>query len=364
VGRVLLTGVAGFVGSHVGEALRRSQWTVRGVDAFTDTYSPRQKWENLAALMRRDELELVTADLARADLAPLLEDVDAVVHLAGEPGVPSSWGSGFATYVDRNITATQRLLEAATAAGVSRFVYASSSSVYGPEPGRLHESAAPRPLSPYGASKLAAECLVGAYAQQRGLSTVSLRYFSVYGPRQRPDMAAHRFTEALLDDRPIPVFGDGGQARDFTYVDDVVRATVAAVTAPCPPGSVLNIAHGEPVLVRDLIAMLAELTGRRPRLDVRPERPGDTPRTEGDASAARAALGWEATTDVATGLARQVAWHLGRRPARPRLPEPAAVPAPELVPQPAASGPPGSPAADGLLPTQGGAAAAAVRERA
>jgi nucleoside-diphosphate-sugar epimerase len=314
VGVTLLTGVAGFIGSHLAEALVRSGRSVRGVDAFTDTYAVRQKQDNVALLPSSPALEVVRGDLARDDLSGLLDGVDSVVHLAGEPGVPASWGPSFATYVERNITATQRLLEAATAVGVGRFVYASSSSVYGPEAGALVETAAPRPLSPYGASKLAAEVLVGAYAQQRGLSTVSLRYFSVFGPRQRPDMAAHRFIEAMLDHRPIAVHGDGRQARDFTYVEDVVAATSAALTAPVPTGTVLNVARGEPVEVCDLIAILADELGVAPRIEHRPHRPGDTPRTEGCAAAARDLLGWEPVVDLRAGLRRQIEWHLLRRP--------------------------------------------------
>ena len=245
---------------------------MRGVDAFTDTYAPAQKSANAAVVSRSPNVEIIVGDLARDDLRGLVEGVDAVVHLAGEPGVPASWGPAFATYVERNVIATQRLLEAATAAGVRRFVYASSSSVYGPEQRPLVESAVPRPLSPYGASKLAGEVLVGAYAQERGLSTVSLRYFSVYGPRQRPDMAAHKFIEALLDHRPLPVHGDGRQARDFTYVGDVVAATSAALTARVPAGSVLNIARGEPVEVREVIAILADELGVEPRIEPRPHR--------------------------------------------------------------------------------------------
>jgi UDP-glucuronate 4-epimerase len=313
VGSILLTGIAGFIGSHLAESLAQDGWSVRGVDAFTDTYATRQKRDNVAAVSRSSEFELVIGDLARDDLRPLLEGVDAVVHLAGEPGVPASWGPAFGTYVERNIVATQRLLEAATGAGVARFVYASSSSVYGPENRPLVESAVPRPLSPYGASKLAAEVLVGAYAQARGLSAVSLRYFSVFGPRQRPDMAAHRFIEALLDSRPVPVFGDGRQARDFTYVGDIVAATVAALTAPVASGSVFNIANGEPVEVRDLIAMLAEELGVEPRIERRPERAGDAPRTQGCADAARNVLRWEPRMGLRTGLRRQIEWHLGRR---------------------------------------------------
>ena len=313
MGCIVLTGAAGFIGSHLAESLVSSGCRVRGVDAFTDTYPARQKRDNLLGVARSPSFELVTADLARDDLSGLFHDADAVVHLAGEPGVTASWGTAFATYVERNVVATQRLLEAATASAVQRFVYASSSSVYGIEARAQRESALPRPLSPYGASKLAGEVLVGAYAQQRGLPTVALRYFSVYGPRQRPDMAAHRFIEALLDGRPLPVHGDGHQARDFTYVGDVVAATSAAITAPVPPGTVLNVARGEPVEVCDLIAVLADELGLEPYVERRPHRAGDTPYTEGCADAARELLGWRPVTDLRTGLRSQIDWHLGRR---------------------------------------------------
>ncbi len=355
MGCVLLTGAAGFIGSHLAEDLVRDGWSVRGVDAFTDTYAPRQKRDNVAAVARSPELHLITGDLARDDLHGLLEGVDAVVHLAGEPGVPASWGPGFATYVERNIIATQRLLEAAAAAGVDRFVYASSSSVYGPADRPLVESAVPRPLSPYGASKLAGEVLVGAYAQERGLSTVSLRYFSVYGPRQRPDMAAHRFIEALLDHRPVPVYGDGRQARDFTYVGDVVAATSAALVAPVPTGAVLNVAKGEPVEVRDLIAILAEELGVEPRIEHRPQRVGDTERTEGCADAARDVLRWEPVTDLRSGLRRQVEWHVGRRTgARSSRLEPSPRPASYAGPRATQSGVPSQPDAVGAQPVGAG----------
>ncbi len=313
MGCVLLTGVAGFIGSHAAESLVTQGWSIRGVDAFTDTYALRQKRDNLEALSRSSAVDVIPADLARDDLRGLLDGVDAVVHLAGEPGVPASWGTAFATYVERNVIATQRLLEAATEAGVRRFVHASSSSVYGPEDRPLVESSVPRPLSPYGATKLAGEVLVGAYAQERGLSTVALRYFSVYGPRQRPDMATHRFIEAMLDHRPLVVYGDGGQARDFTFVADVVAATTAALTADVPTGTVLNVARGESVEVRDLIRIIADELGAEPRIEHRPPRAGDTPRTDGCADLARELLRWTPVTDLRSGVRRQIEWHLRRR---------------------------------------------------
>ena len=338
LGRVLVTGIAGFIGSHLGQALVRAGFAVRGVDAFTDTYAVEQKRDNAALLTSIRSLELITADLVQigsGDLYDLLADVEAVVHLAGQPGVPDSWGAPFQLYVERNVTATQRLLDASAARRVDRFLYASSSSVYGPSAGPVIESSQLRPSSPYGATKLAGECLVGAYAQERGLSTVALRYFSVYGPRQRPDMAAHRFIEALLDDQPLVVHGDGRQVRDFTYVDDVVAATTAALTADLPPGTVLNVARGEPVEVREVVAILAAQLAVEPRIDHRPHRPGDTLRTQGCADAARRLLGWEAGTDVRTGLRQQVDWHVRRRLDRPAPASATPVPAPDPAPAPA-----------------------------
>jgi UDP-glucuronate 4-epimerase len=325
---VLLTGAAGFIGSHVGELLLARGWRVRGVDALTDNYDPALKLRNLTSLSRHPGFTFGHADLATADLDPLLEGVGAVVHLAAEPGVSKSWGTMFPTYVGRNVLSTQRLLEAVARTGLTRFVYASSSSVYGPTTGPMHESSTLAPLSPYGVSKLAGECLVGAYAQERDLPTVSLRFFSVYGPRQRPDMAIHRFVEALLDGRPAQVYGQQVQLRDFTYVGDVAAAVVSAVTAQATPGTILNIAHGTPVAIPDVLHMVEDEVGGRLDVDPRPHRAGDTAKTHGDSTAAAQVLGWRPTIDLATGLARQVAWHrsLREQPAAgvmaPRMSEP------------------------------------------
>lgn len=314
--RVLVTGAAGFIGSHLCESLVERGHEVRGLDAFTTFYEPERKRANLAALLGHPRFELVTADLLEAPLAEVLDGVDAVAHLAGEPGVTSSWGRSFRRYVDRNILATQRLLEVVASVGVERFVYASSSSVYGVGADSLRARGEPRPASPYGVTKLAAETLVGAYAHNHGVPAVSLRYFSVYGPRQRPDMAAHRFIEALLDNSPLQLFGDGRQVRDFTYVDDLVEATSRALFADLPPAAVLDIASGRPVAVGTLIAHIRSLIGRGiVPLEQLDERPGDVPRTAGDIGAARQHLGWVPRTELDAGLRQQIAWHQALRDA-------------------------------------------------
>ncbi len=306
--QVLVTGAAGFIGSHLCESLVARGCDVRGLDAFTTFYDPNRKRDNIDGLLDDPAFELIEGDLLNARLDEALDGVDVVAHLAGEPGVTTSWGPDFDRYVDRNVLATQRLLEAASARGVSRLVYASSSSVYGTGADVLKANGEPRPASPYGVTKLAAETLVGAYAGT-GLSAVSLRYFSVYGPRQRPDMAAHRFIESLLDGRRLTVFGDGLQVRDFTFVDDIVEATVQALFADLPPGAVLDVASNHPTSVNTLVGHLEALVGSEARLDTAGERRGDVPRTEGDIDAAREQLGWRPTVDLRTGLQRQLDWH-------------------------------------------------------
>lgn len=313
---ILVTGAAGFIGSYLCETLLRRGDLVRGVDAFTTFYDPGRKRQNLRTALADANFELVSADLATASLDDALEDIDAVVHLAGEPGVTGSWGASFSRYVERNVVATQRLLEASATRGVERFVYASSSSVYGVGADVLRARGEPRPASPYGVSKLAGEALASAYAHSQGLSTVSLRYFSVYGPRQRPDMAAHRFIEALLEGRPVTVYGDGGQVRDFTYVGDIVEATVRALTADVPAGAVLDVASGHPTSVRTLVDLVTELVGvGDAAIRTCDERAGDVPRTAGLIEAAHQHLGWLPTVDLRSGLTRQVRWHRDLRAA-------------------------------------------------
>ena len=309
----VVTGAAGFIGSTLSEALVERGWHVRGVDAFTSNYDPLHKRANVAALVEHPAFDLVEADLATADLEPLVGGADVVAHLAAEPGVSTSWGGQFERYVERNVLATQRLLDALSSTDLKRFVYASSSSVYGPiGADAVEETALPRPASPYGVTKLAAENLVQAYAAQ-GLPAVALRYFSVFGPRQRPDMALHRLVEAALAGDRFTVFGDGSQARDFTYVDDVVSATVAALVVDLTPGTVLNVAGGQPTRVAELLALVGRLLDVELSSANEPERPGDVARTSGSVSAAHRQLRWTPHTELTVGVRKQIEWHVARR---------------------------------------------------
>ena len=310
----LVTGAAGFIGSQLAEALCDAGHDVVGVDAFTPYYDRAQKDANLAGLRDRSGFRLLDADLRDADLDVLLDGVDVVYHQAAQPGVRLSWSDGFATYDSCNVLATQRLLEASLHAGVQRFVYASSSSVYGnADHYPVTETELPKPHSPYGVTKLAAEHLCGLYAANHGLSTVALRYFTVYGPRQRPDMAFHKLIEAALDQEPFPLYGDGSHVRDFTYVGDVVRANVLAGDADTAPGTVVNICAGGSTVMRDVIHAVGDAVGAPVPVERHPEQPGDVQRTGGSNDAARALLRWEPRTTLADGIAAQVAWHRSRR---------------------------------------------------
>ncbi|MFM7062742.1 MAG: NAD-dependent epimerase/dehydratase family protein [Actinomycetes bacterium] len=307
--KVLLTGCAGFIGSHTAEALVAAGHSVRGVDSFTDYYDPDRKRANVAGLVGHPAVELVEDDLATADVDALLDGVDAVAHLAGQPGVRASWDAGFAVYVERNVLATQRLLEAARRAGTGRFVYASSSSVYGDaESFPTPEDVVPRPVSPYGVTKLAGEHLASLYGTNFGLPTVSLRYFTVYGPRQRPDMATWRMVEAALHGSSFPLFGDGSAARSFTYVADVAAANLAALDAEVPPGTVVNLSGTETVDVNRLLELVGAAAGTPVPVERRDPEPGDARRTGGDTTRARELLGWTASTPLDEGVTAQVAW--------------------------------------------------------
>ena len=310
--RAMVTGAAGFVGSHLVERLVSSGWEVVGVDSLTRYYDPAQKESNLVSLSDLTGFEHLAVDLQEADLFDLLDGIDVVFHQAGQPGVRASWDD-FESYVDQNITVTQRLLEAAKLTKPHRFVFASSSSVYGDaDIYPTTEQTLPRPKSPYGVTKLAAEHLCGVYARNWGVPTVALRYFTVYGPRQRPDMAFHRLIEASLGRGTFPLFGTGEQVRDFTYVADVVEANLQAADRDVDPGTVLNIAGGTSIDLSSVIRLVGDLVGRQVPVAQEPAQAGDVRRTGGSTDRARAVLGWEPRVELDEGLSRQVEWHKGR----------------------------------------------------
>jgi nucleoside-diphosphate-sugar epimerase len=310
--RALVTGIAGFIGSHLAERLLTDGHTVRGIDCLTPYYDVGEKRANLEELARLDHCEIVVDDLGTCEIDALLDGIDVIFHQAGQPGVRASWRDGFGSYVQHNILATQRLLEAAKGADLERFVFASSSSVYGDAPRYpTRETDLPAPQSPYGVTKLAAEHLCGVYARNWDVPTVSLRYFTVYGPRQRPDMAMRRLVDAALAGRRFPMYGDGSQVRDFTFVADVVEGNLLAASKPVPPGTVINVAGGSSVTLREVIDIVGELCGSPVNLDRRPAQPGDVRRTGGSTEVASSLLGWGPTVDVRDGLARQIEWQTG-----------------------------------------------------
>ena len=308
--RTLVTGVAGFVGSHLAEALVSEGHDVVGVDSFTDYYRVEQKRQNVTELTGSSRFQLVEADLVTQELDALTADTDVVFHLAGQPGVRLSWEREFMQYAERNVVATQRLLEACRRREIERFVYASSSSVYGnAERYPTDETDLPQPFSPYGVTKLAGEHLCGLYASNWGVPAVSLRYFTVYGPRQRPDMAFHRVVEAARRGAPFTLFGSGEQVRDFTYVGDVVAANLAAASADVAPGTVVNIAGGNSTSMLEVIDLIGEIVGTPVRVERSSSQRGDVERTGGSTARAAALLNWAPTIDIGEGLRRQIEWH-------------------------------------------------------
>ena len=311
----LVTGAAGFVGGRIAARLLADGHDVVGVDALTDYYDPRLKRANLARL-EHPRFRFVEGDLNTLDLAGLLRGVEIVFHEAGQPGVRSSWGTDFERYTTANVGATQKLLEAALHAdGLRRLVYASSSSVYGDaERYPTEETDRPQPVSPYGVTKLAAEHLCSLYARNYGLPTASLRYFTVYGPGQRPDMAFTRFCRAVHEGRAIEVYGTGEQVRDFTFVDDVVAANLAVARADAdavPPGTVLNVAGGASTTVNEVLDLLGSISGRPVEVVRGDVVRGDVARTGGSTDVIRKAVGWYPQVELRDGLAEQYRWAAG-----------------------------------------------------
>jgi len=306
--KALVTGAAGFIGSHLSERLLESGATVIGIDCFTDFYARERKERNLARLAKAAGFSLVAQPLAEANLAALLEGVTHVFHLAAQAGVRKSWGRDFHVYTVNNVDATQILLEACVGKPIERFVYASSSSVYGDEVALpMREDARPQPVSPYGVTKLAAEQLSYLYHVNYSVPAVSVRYFTVYGPRQRPDMGFARFFTAVMRDEAVPMFGDGRQTRDFTYVADAVSATMAAATRG-KPGGVYNIGGGSRVQLLDVFELIRQVTGRPLRIERLEAQRGDMRDTYADTTRARADLAFAPTVTLEQGLRAQYDW--------------------------------------------------------
>lgn len=311
--RILVTGAAGFIGSHVAERTLADGHDVVLLDGFTDYYDRATKEANVAAAAAHPHATLHELDLRTDDLTPALDGVESVIHLAAMPGLPRSW-TDMETYTACNLLATYRLVEAARAAGVKRFIQISTSSVYGVD--ALGDESQPlQPVSPYGVTKLAAEQLVQAYVQTFGFPASILRYFSIYGPRQRPDMAYHKFIEALIDGQDLTVFGDGRQSRSSTFVSDAVEGTMRALH-DAKVGEVYNIGGGERVELLDVIKIIGDELGVEPVIHFGPPRPGDQRHTGADTGKAQRAFGYQPTVLPTDGLRTQIAWHRARRAER------------------------------------------------
>jgi UDP-glucose 4-epimerase len=309
--KALVTGAAGFIGSTLATTLTDRGVPVVGLDCFTDYYGRDVKERNVADLRSRRTFQFVEDRLQTADLDSLLDGVTHVFHLAAQAGVRGSWGTQFQTYTSHNVDATQRLLEALKGRPIAKLVYASSSSVYGDAaPIPMREDAYLQPVSPYGVTKLAAEHLCHLYFVNHGVPAVSLRFFTVYGPRQRPDMAFHRFIRAALLGQPISLFGDGEQSRDFTFIEDIVAAMLGAGDRG-QPGRVYNIGGGSRVTINEVLALIGRLTGRS--LDVRrlPAEKGDMRDTFADTTRAQTDLAFKPSHSLESGLAAECTWLAG-----------------------------------------------------
>lgn len=307
--RCLITGVAGFIGSHLAERLLAEGHEVWGVDHFADSYPRALKERNLAVARSWHSFTLLERDLLEGDLTSLLDGMEWIFHLAAQAGVRASWGNQFVQYLNHNVLMTQRLLETLSRLRCARrFVYASSSSIYGTAgPLPLSETMRPRPHSPYGVTKLAAEHLCELYRRNFDLPTVALRYFTAYGPRQRPDMALQRFCQAALAHEPLHVFGTGMQSRDFTFVSDIVEANLLAASTEDAIGEVLNIGYGRQSTLREALALLEEVSETHLDISYEPEQRGDVMTTLADISHARQVLGYVPQIPLRAGLARQFA---------------------------------------------------------
>ncbi|MGM7700668.1 NAD-dependent epimerase/dehydratase family protein [Pseudalkalibacillus sp. Hm43] len=305
--KILITGAAGFVGSHLSEYLLRDpNHYIVGIDKLTNNYEPEIKNRNLSYLVNHPRFQCLPVDLATDELKPILQEIDVVYHLAGMPGVRSSWGNEFTEYVQNNILATQRLLEASKGLPIKKFIYISTSSVYGEKHGKVSEDLKPDPLSPYGITKLTGEYLCHAYHKSWQIPIAILRYFTVYGPRQRPDMAFHIFIKQMLENQPITINGDGKQSRDFTYIEDCVKGTAAVLDCDACIGKTMNIGGKENATILEVISIMEELVGKKATLQFGPDAKGEPKHTWADISTAQQLLGYNPSTSLKEGLKHEL----------------------------------------------------------
>ncbi|MDF5717563.1 MAG: NAD-dependent epimerase/dehydratase family protein [Rhizonema sp. NSF051] len=308
--KVIVTGAAGFIGSHLVEILLQQGEEVIGIDEFNNYYEPALKRKNIVPFQKYRNFKLIEGDIQLLDWHKLLVDVEVVYHQAAQAGVRASWGNGFRSYTERNINATQILLEAAKdAQHLKRLVFASTSSVYGDaETLPTHELICPQPVSPYGITKLAAERLCNLYHKNFGVPFVALRYFTVYGPRQRPDMAFHKFFKSVLQDEAISIYGDGKQTRDFTFVSDAVTANLAAATVPEAVGEIFNIGGGSRVILAQVLETMEEIVGKKIKRNHIEKAMGDARHTAADVSKAQKFLSYKPQVPLFEGLTQEWYW--------------------------------------------------------
>jgi len=305
---LLVTGVAGFIGSHLAERLLKEGFQVIGLDSFLDYYPKKIKENNLKGLVSDNKFTFIEGSIFELNLKEILKRVDAIFHQAAIPGVRASWGKEFNKYIENNILGTQVLLEACKDAKIKKFIYASSSSVYGDaDELPIKETSATKPVSPYGVSKLAGEHLATLYYKGYDISTVSLRYFTVYGPRQRPDMGFHKFITAILLEQEIEIYGTGDQTRDFTFIDDVVEANLQAFIKG-KNGDVYNVGGGSRIALIEVIKIIEEIAGRKAILKYVEHQRGDAQHTYADISKAKRDFGYTPRVDIYEGLKRHYDW--------------------------------------------------------